>query len=310
MGTRRIVYALTLAGCVFFFVLYPYWFSWYLLVLILLLIPFDLLVSLPGMLTRHISLSAPYMLEQDASGTVVITTLHERRLPARCIKALLHIYGEGRAARRRIICSAAHGSRYDYPVNTSHSGVTVFETKRIWVVSLFGLFSMPVPSRNRTSVLVLPAPAKPPNIAALPRGIILRPKPGGGFSEEHDMRQYRQGDHIRNIHWKISAKLDTLIVREPLAPPPHSRLVHVVQWNGRRERDLVLSRLRWISDYLLKWDISFYVRIGDDGPVAEVASSEDLFSYLHSVLGGTPDAVTMPASVPIRFTWVFRVDAL
>jgi hypothetical protein len=81
-----------------------------------------------------------------------------------------------------------------------------------------------------------------------------------------------------------------------------------VRWNGARERDLILGRLRWISNYLLKWELPYYVRLGDDGPVAEITRAEDLMNYIYRVLDGTPQSIPAPASLPARFAWVFRVD--
>ena len=309
MGTRRILYAFALAGSVLFFVLYPYWFSWYLLVLLLLLVPFDLILSLPGMLTRRIIFSAPKVLEQGEDGTLVITALRTMSFPARCIKTWMKISGDDFSTWRRFVCGAEHGSRYEIDIDTSRSGLTEFKSKRIWIVSLIGLFSLPATVNCRTTVLVLPAPVKPPNTVALPRGVILRPKPGGGFSEDYDMRPYRKGDPIKSVHWKVSAKFDSLIIREPLVPPAHSRLLHAVQWTGARERDMILGRLRWVSNYLLKWELPYYVRFGDEGPIAEVTRAEDLLIYLYFVLSGEVDAIQTPDTIPIRFAWVLRVDA-
>ena len=309
MGTRRIVYLFMLVYAAAFFVLYPYWFSWYLLILLLLLVPFDLLLSLPGMLTRRISLAAPRILEQGEGGRLLIATIQAKHYPAKCIKTLLRVSGDDFSAFQRLVCSAAHNSRYEFTIDTSRSGVTAFALKRFWVVSLLGLFSAPVKAKISVPVLILPAPAKPPNIVALPRGVILRPKPGGGFSEEHELRPFRYGDPVRSIHWKISAKFDSLIIREPMVPPQSSRLVCATLWKGARERDLVLGRLRWVSAYLLGWGIPYYVRLGSDAPVAEVTKSGDLEDYLYNVLGGTLYALAAPATIPARFTWVFRVDA-
>jgi len=308
MGMRRIIYATALAVSAFFFVLYPFWFSEYLFLLLLLLLPFDLIVSLPGMLTRQIMLTSPRVLERGDDGALVITTLQKKSFPARCVKLWLKVSGDDFTTWRRFVCSAENGGRYEVTIDTTRSGVTVFETKRIWTVSLIGLFCVPTTVNCRASVLVLPPPIKPPHTVALPRGVILRPKPGGGFSEDYDMRPYRKGDPIRSVHWKVSAKFDSLIIREPLVPPAHSRLLHAVQWTGAKERDLILGRLRWISDYLLKWELAYFVRLGDDGPVAEVVKASDLLEYLYLVLGGTADALPTPQTVPVRFAWVFRVD--
>ncbi len=39
-------------------------------------------------------------------------------------------------------------------------------------------------------------------------------KKGNDRSEVYDMREYQPGDDVRSIHWKLSGKLDTLIVKE------------------------------------------------------------------------------------------------
>jgi len=309
MGVRRIIFAFTLAGAALFFVLYPYWFSWYLLVLLLLLVPFDFFISLPGMLARRIILAAPKVLEQGENGTLVITALQLKHFPAWCIKTWMRVSGDDFTTWRRFICGAQRGSRFEIAVDTSRSGLTVFEVKRIWTVSIVGLFCLPARVNCRAAVLVVPAPAKPPYTVALPRGVILRPKPGGGFSEDYDLRPYRKGDPIRSVHWKVSAKFDSLIIREPLVPPAHSRLLHATRWDGARERDLILGRLRWVSDYLLKWDLPYYVQFGDKGPIAEITSHAALLDYLYHVLGGMAEVLQAPATIPARFAWVFHIDA-
>jgi hypothetical protein len=308
MGTRRIIYILTLVGSISFYVLYPYWFSWYLLVLLLLLTPFDLIFSLPGMLTRNILLTAPNVLEQGSEGVLVITTLQRKSFPLRCVKLRVRASSDDVVSSRRLRCGAEKGARHEMPIDTSRSGVTAFELKHIWTVSLIGLFAMPIPVKRRATVLIMPTPLKPPHVASLPRGVIFRPKPGGGFAEDYDLRPYHKGDPIRSVHWKISAKLDALIIREPLVPPPHSRLVETLQWNGARERDLILGRLRWISNYLLKWELPYYVRLGDDAPVAEITRADDLMNYIYCVLDSTPQSIPIPASLPASFAWVYRVD--
>ena len=309
MGTRRITYTSALIGSALFYILYSHWFSWYLLVLLLMLVPFDFFVSLPGMLTRRVILASPDVLDQGESGILAITTLQKKSFPVRCVKLWMHESGDGFSSWKRYMCGADRGSRYQIEIDTARSGLTVFEIKRIWAVSLIGLFSIPTTVNCRAAVLVLPAPLKPSNVVALPRGVILRPKPGGGFSEDYDLRRYRQGDPIKSIHWKISAKLDSLIIREPLIPPSHSRLIHITQWDGAHARDLILGHLRWVSDYLLKWELPYYVRLGEDEPVVEITGADALADYLYRVLDGKPETLTVPSSLPARFAWVYRVEA-
>jgi len=309
MIINRLIYALTLVASFIFFILYPPWLSWYLLVMLLLLIPVDLLVSLPGMMSRGMLMTVPSVLEKDEEAALKLITTSKNPYPVRCIIARLHVTGDGFSVFCRLRCPAGNDESREITIDTSQSGVTVFKLKRISTVSLLGLFSFPIKTERSGSVLILPASVKPVNTIALQHGTQLRPKPGGGFSEEHDMREYRQGDPVRSIHWKASAKFDSLIIREPLVPPPHSRLVHIMKWNGDAERDLILGRLRWVSEYLLKWQMPFYARYGDDTTIAEIAHETDFINYLCYVLGGIENKTLKLDHMPSRFSWVFRIDS-
>ena len=309
MTTRRIVYVITLACSVAFYALYPFWFSWYLFVMILLLIPFDLLSSLPGMCTKRVALTTPKITERGAHENLVITTYQNKAFPAGYIKIKLLAAQDGNIIRQRIKCDPERGSRYEVAIDTLHSGLTVFEIKRIHTTSMFGLFSLVVSINCKASVLILPEPIKPPRTVSLPRGVILRPKTGGGFSEDNELRPYRKGDPIRIIHWKLSAKHDSLIIREPLIPPHHSRLIKIEKWTQARERDIIIGRFRWISDYLLKWDFAYYVKFGDNGPVAEINCANDFLEYLYCILDHSEQIAQVSVALPARFSWVFRIDA-
>ena len=311
MKTHRLIYAIALIGSFAFAALYPFWISWYIFILILLLIPFDFLFSILGMRSKGISFSLPNLLEQGAKGKFVITTIQTKKnlYPAGRIKANLSVTGENFASIHRIKCDAARGSKREIEIDTSHSGVIVYYIRRIYTTSMIGLFAMSSTVDRRATVFILPAPVKPPHLISLPRGFTLYPKSGGDFSEDNDIRPYRKGDPIKLIHWKLSAKHDLLVIREPLIPPSHSRLVHVMKWSGARERDLILGRLRWISDYLLKWDLPYCVKLGDDGIVSEITNAVEFMKYLYHMLDSTARSVPSAVSIPARFSWVFRVDA-
>jgi len=289
--------------------MYPPWISWYIFVLVLLLIPIDLLVSLPGMLTKSVRLSVPFVLEMNSNAVFSIITIHKKSYPIRCIIAKFHASGDGFSVTRRIKCSGGENDKREVTIDTSYSGVTVFEIKRIRSVSLLGLFSLPCSVKTRGSVLILPMQVKPVASMALQHGIRLRPKLGGGFSEEHDMRMYRPGDPVKSIHWKISAKFDSLIIREPLVLPPHSRLIHIIKWNGAVERDLILGRLRWVSNYLLNRRMPYYIKYDNDEMIAEIEQESDLHDFLRSVLDSKSGKVKPAMNIPTRFSWVFRIDS-
>jgi hypothetical protein len=278
-------------------------------ILVLMMIPVDLILSLPGMLTKGLIMSIPGVLEKDEDAVLKLITIHSKSYPVRCLVAKLYVTGDDFSATCRIKCLPEKNSQREVTIDTSHSGVTVFLLKKIKAVSLLGLFSLPVSAGGKGFVLVLPPPIEPFNTKALQQGTNLRPKPGGGYSEEHDMRSYRQGDPIKSIHWKASAKFDSLIIREPLEPPPHSRLIHVMPWSCDTERDLILGRLRWVSDFLLKWEMPFYIRFDNNPLITEVTQENELIYYLFYVLGESASKPEKVEQIPLRFSWVFRIDA-
>jgi len=306
---RQLIFAFALTAAFIFFILYPPWISWYLFVLLLLLIPIDLFISLPGMLSKSVLISAPVTVDTDSDSVLTLITVHKKSYPARCIIARFHASGDGFSVICRIKCSADKGARREISIDTTRSGLTVFEIKRIWTVSLIGLFAFPSKVKLRETVLVLPPAVKPAATMALQQGIKLRPKPGGGFSEEHDMRVYRPGDPVKSIHWKISAKFDSMIIREPLVLPPHSRLIHVVGWRNASERDLILGRLRWVSDYLINRRMPYYIKYQNDEMITEIENESELISFLRGVLDKHSDKIKPISVIPARFSWVFRIDA-
>jgi len=308
MTIRRIIYILTLILVFFFYILYPPWLSWYLFVMMLLLPLFDLLISLPGMLSKTILLSAPTVLEENAEASLIVTVVHLRSFPVRCVGLRLHMSGDDFDSKTTVYCSAGADDRTEIPIDTSRTGLTIFQLVRLSTISLLGLFSLKVNKKSTVKVFVLPPAIIPKSTFMLPRGLTLRPKPGGGFSEDHDLREYRNGDSIRSVHWKISAKYDDLMVREPLVPPNHSRLIHIMEWNSQEQKNLILGQLRYLTDYLLERDMPFYVKYADKESVAEVTKEEDLIDFLSDVLDAeSRDSIYCP-NLPTRFAWVYRID--
>ena len=84
--------------------------------------------------------------------------------------------------------------------------------------------------------------------ASLSTSTVLKPKYGGGFAEDHDLRPYRPGDTVNSIHWKLTSKMDEPIVREALIPENRTIFI-VLSRVGQDDRGLEV--LRWLSRSLL-----------------------------------------------------------
>lgn len=77
---------------------------------------------------------------------------------------------------------------------------------------------------------------------------------GNDVSEILQIREYRQGDNIKNIHWKLSAKSDKVLIKELDCPNDNSILV-LFDYAKKEERDVnnnILTAVSNISNELMK----------------------------------------------------------
>ena len=311
-GSMRVLYVISLVGAMLFVALYSRWFSWYLFIVLLALLPLDLLISLPGIFGRKLEFSAPAIPTQNSRAILAITTICEKPkkpFPARCIKIdIVNNFFDTRSSYR-VKLGAFHESTLELELDTSLCGVTSYSVGRMWIVSVLGLFSVPRPVDYSVSMLIIPPPIKPTREIILPDISIMRPKPGGGFADEHDLRKYRAGDSIRSIHWKVSAKLNSLVIREPLAPRAHSRLICFSTWQNAQEAELILGRLFWTSTYLLKKELPYYILHGNSGTLVEITNNDQLMKYLYSIFCKPIRINSSHIEKNQIFSWEYVIDA-
>jgi len=140
-----------------------------------------------------------------------------------------------------------------WTLDTDHCGMLECRTDRVWVCDCLGLFALPVKAPEAVSLMAAPLPEDPGPIE-LPEGAGFSvPQPGKKtvFGENYELRPYREGDSLRMIHWKMTAKRDELVTREP---PEDHRPLPVLTFNHfglLEEVDRTLDRLEGYSMALL-----------------------------------------------------------
>lgn len=280
---RRIIYLGILAGCLTFYFCHQQWISWILLLCVLALPPLSLALSLPAMLQFRGELEAP---DHAAAGEEVHASLW----------GLSHLPQPrflGRIIRTHLITGET--SRHDpkHPLPAAHCGGIRLEVKRLRVCDYLGLFTIPVGQMEPKVVVIRPAPAVMADLPDLSRCIprAWTPKHGGGFAEQHELRLYRPGDALNQVHWKLSAKTGKLILREPMEPVP-DRLVLTVDLTGTPENiDLKFGRLLWLGRRLLEEKLPHEIRcLTADGVMVHSVSDED------SLISALDDLLCRPAA--------------
>ena len=245
-------YLLGLAGAVVFHAFYFGWYSWFLLVVALCLPLFSLLVSLPAMVRVRIHLDAPAACLRGEPAYVTLRAGNGFLPMPRCrFRLLVHdrMTGHTQLLRQQV---PGPDSWY-IPLDTAHCGAVCCEAVKARVFDYLGFFCLPVRAGQMVETLIRPAAEPPEKLPNLSQFLARRrqPKPGGGFSEEHELRDYRPGDSLRDIHWKLSVKTDRLILREAQEPIRGLTLL-TFDLRGDPDRiDRVLEQLLWLSGWLL-----------------------------------------------------------
>ena len=255
MFSRRMLYVAVLMAVVTFHMVYTA-FDSYLLLLSLLLLPvLSLAVSLPAMLRVRVRLPAPACARRGAQAQLAIHMECAGPLPVGGLRlrlrSLNRLTGE-EPYPPRVYLAAGGSQTVRLPIDTAHCGCLVYAAARVRVLDHLGLIALPVRRCASASVTVLPvaaAPDPPPELPGLSGGA-LRPKPGGGFAEEHELRPYRAGDPLVSIHWKLSSKLDALVVREAMEPQTKPLVLSIGLGGPPDALDAALAELAWLSGAL------------------------------------------------------------
>lgn len=252
MAGRRILYLAVLALCTVFYIAYGQWLAWLILLTVLALPWFSLVLSLPAMLRFRAEPSGPLTLRMGEAG--------ELWLLGSCSLPMPPFQGKLRLKNLLTGESWYYQEREDLP--TDHCGGIAMTAERVKIYDYLGLFALPVRGRTKKTILIRPREVKM-LLGSSPANYIPRawkPKFGGGTGENHELRLYRPGDSLNQIHWKLSAKTGKLILREPMEPI-QGRLLLTLNLRGTPEElDRMLGRLLWLGKHLLEQQLRFELR--------------------------------------------------
>ena len=230
---------------------YQGWLGQLLLGAVILLPILSLAVSLPGMRSTKLHLSGPEFVSLGDAATVYITA--DGLFPAP-----LH---HGRIRVKRTLTGETWKIMEGCPLPTDHCGGLLCVPEKLWVYDCLGLFRMRPRGQLSHTVTVRPQPITPENLPRLHRVLATqyRPKPGGGFGENHELRLFRPGDNLNQIHWKLTAKTGKFIIREPLVPVGHQVQVLMKLSGSAAELDKKFGQLLGVGLHLLDVGIPYEI---------------------------------------------------
>jgi len=255
---RRIVYLLAVCAALLFQITNNNYLAHLLLTVTVALPILSLALSLPGMLSCRLSLSAlqsPLRRGKDGAWQISM----ENALPLPVARVNLRLEAQNRfTGQRKKYSMSLYGFVRRRPVRrlarADHCGILELRCVKARVWDYLGLFSlrcqMPLPAR----ILVEPVPIDPGPLH-IPEGQgtpVERSSAGHtGPGEDYELREYRPGDPLRLVHWKLSTKWDKLIVRQPLETAAPLPLLTFDHFGTPEAADRMLDRLTGLSRALL-----------------------------------------------------------
>ena len=289
-----LLYLLAVAAAWILRLSYIGWFGPYLLSCVIF-VPIVLsLLSFPAMFSLKTELKLRPTVTKGSAESLRLRFALSPLLPSCRVIAAAEIENRFTGERKRLRLETADPATEElaFALPTGMCGQLRCRVLRIECRDLLGLFRIRRRLPDEMLCTVLPIPAAPdmaPDLdASLETAPILKPKYGGGYSEEHELREYRPGDSVNTIHWKLSSKMDELIVREPL-DRENDQIYLVLSRVGADDRGLEV--LCWLSGELCRRELSHCI-IADR--LYPVGNERETVEALCSMLAA-------PLAEPMRF---------
>lgn len=281
------LYMAVLLSAFVFNIFFYAWFSWYLLVLVLCIPIFSLVCSLPFMIINAVkgfSISTQKELTVGDEIRIGIACRNGKGLFCPMMKIVFKTSNDFAGQKKRL--KFLYGGFLKNPVYkkskelTRNCGCLRINAKYCKVYDLLGIFFIPVKLNCHTEVLIMPRTEKPSELPNSSKMKIIGYKPKtGGFAEEYELRNYHRGDSLKNIHWKISARHNELIVKEPSVPVYRPLVLKPVITRNSVENNVTLGKFLYSANFLIKNKKVFYC-ISPDNKICEINSEEDIKNFL------------------------------
>lgn len=124
-------------------------------------------------------------------------------------------------------------------------------------------------------------------------------RPGDDPGETYDIREYQPGDSIRQIHWKLSGKLDDIMIREKSFPVDDTVLILAEAFQAEREprraetvAEVLSAIIRDFMEKKIPCQVGIYDRNTGKFRQEKVRTEEDHEHILYSFLRYGSDGKT------------------
>ncbi|MBR4080034.1 MAG: DUF58 domain-containing protein [Christensenellaceae bacterium] len=151
-----------------------------------------------------------------------------------CVITMLNdLTGEQEELLIQASVGAKRKKEHMFLLQGAYCGRLYIPVKSVYIMDYFGMIPLRVQAKSAVRITILPEifPAEiGERLFSAESEESSAERKGDDRTEIFQLREYQPGDDVRQIHWKLSSKLDELILKEPGMPQSRSRLVF---WDKR-----------------------------------------------------------------------------
>lgn len=189
-------------------------------------------------------------------GKTVVMTIDAAKKGKLCVAGgmiaeieLYHIMYGISIPKKLILPLSGDKFHYEIPIGLEYCGEVCVRCNSLHISDLLGLFSVALPNFRQPTVMVYPerinlnVEIAPASIGTLQNDGYIQNRKGTDPSEIFDLRDYMPGDDVRSIHWKLSGKIDHLVVKQA-SDPTHFQIVLMPDLAcGQMEEEMTIKQL-------------------------------------------------------------------
>lgn len=237
--------------------------------------------------------------ERGRESLVKLIITNQCFLPVNHIQALIVVNDIMRGRKRRYLMTlpTVPKGESEYIRSVSFSGTGNYEItlRKLRIYDITGILFLNIPVKKQGAVQVMPelhdVPVRLTQATKNFYGeadVYDENHPGHDKSELFQVREYRPGDRLQNVHWKLTAKQDELIVKEYSLPKACPVILFLSYRPGKKKQLLhYLELVSSLSFSIMDAGCPHYV-VWYDGATADVmrirVDDEESLFYMIGVL--------------------------
>ena len=282
------------------------------------LVMISLRASNPWLLLIACALLAPVMISQvlrpDLRSISICFASPDRVAVGASPEQVFHVHNRGRRSSPAL--QLAHSVRGFAPITLAvpalppggkanltilrpavARGVSLVHDVRLWTAAPFGLALHQSRTTVTARISVHPAPGPVGVLPDVARGT-SGGRPNRVGEEPHELREWRRGDSLRQVHWRATARHDRLVVVIP-ENTVRSRLALVIHGSPDDQFEALLSAAAWTAVQAARSD--GILRLSAAGNPEYIGDDPGAILDWFAALG--PIAATKPAILRAAETW-------